>query len=57
MNQHHSALSEISEKKFTLYTKPKLAKIRPKIEKKIFRKKIFSNGEKLFTLYTKPNLA
>ena len=44
MNQHHSALSEILEKKnleniffsifeklFTLYTKPKLAKIRPKI--------------------------
>ena len=51
MNQHHSTLSEILEKKngdifflektffvsifeklFTLYTKPKLAKIRPKIE-------------------------
>ena len=40
MNQHHSALSEILEKNiffsifeklFTLYTKPKLAKIRPKI--------------------------
>ena len=40
MNQHNSALSEILEKNniffdfqklFTLYTKPKLAKIRPKI--------------------------
>ena len=30
MNQHHSALSEILE--ITLYTKPKLATIRPKIE-------------------------
>ena len=58
MNQHHSALSEILEKKngnkifgkkyffsifeklFTLYTEPKLAKIRPKIG--------FSQAKRLF---------